>query len=69
MSSKVWKFNSTLSAFCCVVSRPTLPAGLQLADILGGKLLHLTTKNVFKNFGGNLPGFSPWLRAYLRVVI
>jgi len=36
-SNQVSKLNSTLSAFCCVVSRPTLRAGPQLADFFGGK--------------------------------
>jgi len=36
-SNQVWKLNSTLSAFCYVVSRPTLRAGPQLAQIFAGK--------------------------------
>jgi len=31
------KVKATPGAFCCVVSRPTLRAGPQLADYFGGK--------------------------------
>jgi len=70
MNSKVWKLNSMLSAFCCVVSRPTLRAGTQLADIFRGKWLYVTTKHVYKYFGvaiALLP--HPRWRILLRVVI
>ena len=64
MSSKLWKLNSTLSTFCCVVSWPTLRAEPQLADIVGGKWFYVTTKDIFKNFE-----VIAQLRAWLRVVI
>jgi len=69
MSSKVWKFNSTLSAFCCVFSGPNVMSRAATSWYFrAGKWLYATTKFVFKLRGVIARSPLGWW-AWLRVVI